>query len=75
MSRVSSCMGGWCQIRERCTNYHAGREDQEPRERLCIPGQDGESDTARVVFHRTAGQWERSPVAISAAAPASWCGV
>ena len=44
---VLACLGGWCQIRDRCQHYHAEFRGQ-PSERLCIPGQDGRSDLADV---------------------------
>lgn len=34
------CMGGWCTKREKCPHFHA--TGQEPAERLCVPGKDGE---------------------------------
>lgn len=51
-------MGGWCALREHCRQYHLTRRS-EPRERLCLPGRDGESDEYRIVLHRRAGTWER----------------
>lgn len=35
---TQSCMGGWCTRRDRCPNYYAASEAQEPSQRLCPNG-------------------------------------
>ena len=59
MSR-SSCMGGWCAIRERCGHYRPGDRMAEPIERMC-----NTHDSPREMFE--AGKWTFIPVA-----PDSW---
>lgn len=58
---IQSCAGGWCKRRGHCANYHAASVDQEPEERLCVPGQDGVGVDQPVRLHRAAGTWERQP--------------
>lgn len=36
LQQVKPCMGGWCQRRESCPNYHANNRSN-PMERLCGP--------------------------------------
>jgi hypothetical protein len=38
---MTPCMGGFCSKRDMCPHYSA-KSDQEPAERLCLPGRDGE---------------------------------
>lgn len=66
--RPMACMGGWCRIRERCPHY--GIESDEPAERLCKPGRDGEASDFPVQITFPAGEWVRRPQ--GHAAPASW---
>lgn len=44
------CMGGWCQIREDCANYHQSgvMVVGKPHDRLCVKGEDGTSEIAIV---------------------------
>ena len=56
----SSCMGGWCSIRERCGHYRPGDRMAEPIERMC-----NTHDSPREMFER--GKWTFIPVA-----PDSW---
>lgn len=42
------CMGGWCALRDHCQHYHSRVVRSEPSERLCRPGQDGNSDIHQV---------------------------
>jgi len=37
---VIACMGGWCKLRDKCP-HHTEAARLNPRERLCLPGQDG----------------------------------
>lgn len=37
---MTPCMGGWCGKRDKCPHYQAD-SDEQPRERMCIPGRDG----------------------------------
>ena len=67
---TQACMGGWCKKRAHCANYHAENRD-EPEERLCAPGQDGEGLTHPIRFHKPAGTWERTPSALLQA-PGPW---
>lgn len=55
---TQACMGGFCQKRGHCANYHA-EDRREPVERICAPGHDGEGVEAPVRLHRAAGTWER----------------
>lgn len=45
-SSLPPCMGGWCSRRDHCLLFHHARRGgfgrQEPSERLCAPGFDGE---------------------------------
>lgn len=59
MSRTP-CMGGFCALRDHCAHYHADSL-QHPAERLCIPGQDGQSDVVAVVMSKPMAPWERMP--------------
>jgi hypothetical protein len=54
---IQACMGGKCNKRSNCLNYHAA-DRSEPAERLCIPGRDGFSEEHTVAFHRPVGAWE-----------------
>ena len=54
----SACLGGWCRKRDNCANYNAS-DRREPSERLCIPGEDGNSLDAPVVIRMPVGSWER----------------
>lgn len=42
---ITACMGGWCTRRDYCPHFQAAVRD-EPAERLCPPGRDGEMLTA-----------------------------
>ena len=55
MSRTS-CMGGWCAVRERCGHYRPGDQMSQPVERMCDP-----RDSAREMFED--GKWMFIPVA------------
>lgn len=55
MNALQSCMGGRCARREQCGHYHAATETQEPAERLCTRGLDGDqqkesADMTRIRF-------------------------
>ena len=56
---IQSCMGGWCLKRETCAHYLAASPHQDPEERLCLPGRDGEREGYPVRIHRSSGTWER----------------
>ena len=38
---MTPCMGGWCAKRDQCPHHHATESADDPRERLCLTGQDG----------------------------------
>jgi hypothetical protein len=38
---MKPCMGGLCGRRDQCPHYNTS-SDQDPAERLCLPGRDGE---------------------------------
>lgn len=40
---LPACMGGWCSIRESCACYKSPHDRNEPAERLCPRGLDGEA--------------------------------
>lgn len=54
------CMGGWCQQREHCANFHAGSPAMTPQERICERGQDGYAPWAVVIPMQTADQAGRT---------------
>jgi hypothetical protein len=56
--RLPACMGGWCELRDDCTRYHA-KTGADPVERLCNPGRDGMIDGYPVRIVRPVGTWER----------------
>lgn len=58
MTRIQSCLGGWCGKRNDCAHYQAADPDQDPEERLCLPRQDGLRDGYPIRIHRPAGSWE-----------------
>jgi len=51
MTFLLPCMGGWCEKREHCANYHQGvpLTVGAPAERICEKGQDGFSPWAVVI--------------------------
>lgn len=53
MTLLLPCMGGWCEKREHCANYHEGTAGA-PSERICEKGQDGFSPWAVVIPLQTA---------------------
>lgn len=55
---LPACMGGWCELREDCSRYHAAT-DVDPVDRLCEMGHDGIIDGYPVILLRPAGTWGR----------------
>lgn len=55
-------MGGNCGQRDDCKHYNAAW-NEEPSERLCLPGQDGVIEDAPIIIHKPAGSWERKGAA------------
>lgn len=51
---TQACMGGWCRLRHHCPHYHAENRS-DPSERLCYPGEDGNS---AVIAVRVTRGWD-----------------
>lgn len=42
MNPNTTCMGGFCHLREKCSHHHNEGRNSDPAERMCTPGAERE---------------------------------